>query len=79
MKIQWIATVVLLLLVAAISGIHGAFLSALISLIVFIVLCLSAYPVSRLLLQDPVDALLFTFPAGYAVHALLMSLTGLVA
>ena len=71
----------LILLFAAvvlISGIHGFLGQSFLSLLLLIVLCLTAWPLVRILFHDQFPRLVFVFPVGYVIHTVLLSICGRV-
>jgi hypothetical protein len=75
-RLCWILGIALFLSVAILSGIHGFMVSALFSLLIFFIFLLTAYPISRLLFTSKIEALIFSLPIGWAIHALILSLWG---
>ncbi len=77
MKISWIGASLLFLVLVILTGFHGTWLQAFLSLGLIIFLCLTALPISRILFPDQVEAMILTFPVGYVLHAFLLSFAGL--
>lgn len=61
-----------------VSGIHGFLLQAFFSLLTFLLFLVIAFPVSRYLFKSRIESLIFSFPIGWAIHSLLLSLWGSV-
>ena len=78
MKISRIAGLSLFLAVLFLSGLQHSFFQAFLSLILLTLLCLTALPVARLLFADSMDARVMAFPIGFVIHAVLLSLAGLI-
>lgn len=64
----------LAVLVAGLTCAHGYVWQPLVSLLLLTFLCFTAFPITSLLISDRLAALVFAFPAGYILHAVLLSL-----
>jgi hypothetical protein len=64
--------------IAVLSGIHGYLLQSFISLLVLVPFLALAYPFSAFLLGRGPNAILFTIPIGYILHAVFLSITGVI-
>ncbi len=71
-------TAILFVCVAVISGIHGYLLQSFVSLFVLVCFLALAYPFSAFLLGRGPNAIIFTIPVGYILHAVFLSLTGVI-
>lgn len=69
-------SILLFAAVALISGIHGFLGLSFFSLLLLVVLCLSAWPLVRTLFHDQFSRLVFVFPVGYVIHTVLLSICG---
>jgi hypothetical protein len=78
MKISWIGFSLLILSVFFLSSSHNEWLPGLASLIVLMLFCLSALPFTRILFPDRIDSAILAFPAGYVLHAVLLSIAAAV-
>lgn len=77
-KTSWIPGILLFTLIAGISGFHGFLVQSFASLLLLSVLLITAYPLSRFFFGRTVHALIFTFPIGYLIHAVLLSFAGFI-
>lgn len=75
-KTSWIPGILLFTFIAGISGFHGFLLHSFASLILLCVLLITAYPFSRFLFGRTINAVIFTFPIGYVIHAVFLSFAG---
>jgi hypothetical protein len=64
--------------VTVVSGIHGYLFHSFISLLLLILFLALAYPFAVFLLGRGPNAIIFTFPIGYILHAILLSLIGVL-
>lgn len=78
MKISWSGSLLIFCVVLFLSGLHGYWLESFFSLGVLVLLCLTALPLARYLFADPVDAWVLVFPVGLVIHAVLLSMAGVV-
>src|SRR5262245_57291104 len=74
--LSWIVGVVFFLSIVFLSGIHGFLGSAFLSLLLLILFLLTPLPVSRILFSSNDEALIMTFPIGFVLHGVLLSLCG---
>lgn len=73
---NFILAMLLFAAVVFLSGGRGQLLYSLLSLSLLILLCVTAFPLSRILFPDRAAARLFTVPIGYVIHAVLLSAAG---
>jgi len=78
MKIPSIGTVLLFLVIVFLSGFQASWVPSFLSLATLLILCISFYPLIRILFPDRADSCILTIPAGYIVHAVLLSFAGLI-
>jgi hypothetical protein len=78
MSTRWIGSLLLFAAVVMLSGIHGSLAFSFFSLLLLVVLCGTAYPITKSLFADRNVALILSFTVGYIVHSLLLSFAGLI-
>ena len=72
----WTAIILFPLVFLAVAGISGhqeSFGQSCLSLALAMLLCFTAYPLSRVIFPDPVEAMIFSFPIGFVLHSLVLS------
>ena len=70
--------VLLLAIVACISGHRESIATSGISLSILLLLCFTAYPLSRWIFTKTLEAVVFAFPIGFLLHSLGLAVSGML-